>query len=252
MSPAPITPIGLAADPNGNGDQQLDEVIESMRSIQTEDDRWHLAEKLAVLIPSGSSGFDKVLDKAASEGVAGGLSINTLRLYRDTANRWAADKRVRNVSFSAHRESMAMPSIDEAARMLADMARTQGADKVTVASVRKAVAIKQGKAPKPAPAKPQTTTVDHVLDDLKAGGKELIQGIPAATPLSELDELQAGLNKVLQHVERLRAKASQKAQAAAKKAIPEARKALADASKKEPTAAPAKAAGARKGDLRGL
>src|SRR5262252_625828 len=117
------------------------EVIDAMRSIQTEGDRWHLAESLVALIPTGASGFDKIIDKATQEGVAGSLSANTLRLYRDTASRWSEDQRVPNVSFSAHREAMVLPTIPQAAKMLNDLAKNVGPSKVTVAAVRKAVAI---------------------------------------------------------------------------------------------------------------
>lgn len=202
----------------------MGEVIEAMRSIQSESDRWHLAESLRQMIPSGLTGFSDIIDAATAEGVAGSLSANTLRLYRDAAARWPADKRVPNVSFSAHREAMVLPSIDEAARVLAQLAKQLGAAKVTVAEVRKAVAVKQGKVTKAAAAassstsKGATTTQANVLADLMAGAPTLIASITATTSPTELDKLHAGLTKTIGHVERLRAKAARKATAAAKKA----------------------------------
>src|SRR5215472_10648050 len=96
-----------------------DEVIEAMRSIHSESDRWHLAEALFKKIPSGLQGFQEIIDKASAEGVAGNLSVNTLRLYRDTASRWPANKRVADVSFSGHREVMALPgTVDGQAKLL--------------------------------------------------------------------------------------------------------------------------------------
>ena len=207
---------------NGNGNgaattklnaKDLEIVIDAMRDVQTEGDRWHLSEALAAMIPSGDAGFDKIIDEATAEGVIGNLSRNTLRLYRDTANRWPADKRVSNVSFSAHREAMALPSIDQAVKMLNDLSKTQGASKVTVASVRKAVAIKNGKQPSTRSAGPSTTTAQggkglDVLRDLEGGGPQVITAIGNMTDSDRLDKLHAGLTKVIAHVEKLRAKAA--------------------------------------------
>lgn len=237
----------------------LNEVIDAMRSIQTESERWTLAEALRALVPTGVAGFSEVVDKATAEGVAGNLSANTLRLYRDTATRWPADKRVADVSFSAHREAMVLPSITEAQRTLTALAKQLGAGKVTVASVRKAVAVKQGK---PVPGTPaggkgnggggkagsSGPTESQALADLKSGGKLLIEMIGQDTSEGDLDKLQAGLTKVIAHVERLRAKAARKqaaaSKAAAKKGVANARAAV----KKSSTPRTRKA----QGDLRGL
>jgi hypothetical protein len=219
-------------------------VIDAMRSIQTESDRWHLAEVLAARIPEGVKGFGEILDRASKEGVAGKLSVNTLRLYRDTAKRWPSDKRVVNVSFSAHREAMAAHSIEDGRRLLADLVKTQGADKVTVASVRKAVQIKNGTA-KPSASKGTATpprSLD-VLADLTAGAPKIIAAIVEGD--ANLDAYQRGLTKALAHVEKLRAKASRKAASAKKAPASKAAPAKATAAKK--------VAGAKKaGDLRGM
>jgi hypothetical protein len=228
----------------------FDEVIDAMRSIQTEGDRWHLAESLAVLVPSGVSGFGDVIDKASKEGVVGKLSVTTLRLYRDTALRWPADKRVPNVGFSAHREAIRnIDNATEAARILRDVAKTQGASKVTVSAVRKAVAIKQGKAVATAPKPTATATkaVD-VLRDLENGGSDLIAAISGGTDADTLDKLHSGLTKAIAHVERLRAKATQKAAAAKGKAQGTPRESAAA----KPAAKKAAATSKAQGDLRGL
>jgi hypothetical protein len=223
---------------------QLVEVIAAMRSIQTEADRWTLAEALYAEIPTGQGGFDKIVDVAAAEGVPAGLKANTLRLYRDTAHRWPASKRVANVTFSAHREAMVMPSIDAAAKMLADLAKNLGADKVTVASVRRAVAVSQGKTITAAKSgnSPVAASFD-ALADLKAGASTIITSITADTSAADLDLLHAGLTKAIAHVERLRSKAARKATAA---------KSTAKSSTKPATVTAAKAARVRKGDLRGI
>jgi len=223
---------------------QFDEVIDAMRSVQTEGDRWHLAESLAHLIPSGSSGFGDIIDAATHEGVVGKLSANTLRLYRDTAIHWPVDDRVPNVSFSAHREARRnVETTKEAAKMLQDLVKTVGTSKVTVASVRKAVAIKAGKAqPAQKPATTQSATAVDVLADFIAGAPKFIAAVKADTKSTDLDKLDAGLNKALAHVERLRQKAARKAQAS---------KSSAPAKKAAPAAAKPAAKKAT-GDLRGL
>jgi hypothetical protein len=226
------------------------DVIEAMRSIQTESDRWRLAEALAARIPSGDKGLDEIVDAAAAAGVLGKLSKTTLRLYRDAANRWPADKRVANVSFSAHREAMVLDNINEAARMLGSLVKSSGgADKVTVASVRRAVAVKRGTVPaEKATANGSAATTKapalDVLTDLQAGAPQLIAAIPNATAPTELDRLHAGLSKALAHVERLQAKA---AQAARKKAAAPKRTAPKAAARKAAATPRRKAVG----DLRG-
>jgi hypothetical protein len=229
------------------------DVIEAMRSIQTEGDRWHLAEALRSQVPQGSTGFEEILDEAASAGVAGALKVNTLRLYRDTANRWPATERVPNVSFSAHREAMVLESTKAAAKMLADLSKNLGPHKVTVASVRKAIAIQRGNAV-PAPAAKAAASTNPapneagIIPDLMKSGRYLIGAItPKDFTADELDQIGNGLTKVLAHVDRLRAKEAQKAQAAAKRqATP----------KKAPAAArkrtPAKPKADVKGDLRNI
>jgi hypothetical protein len=261
---APAATTTTAAPVNG----QLTDVIDAMRDIQTEGDRWRLADRLATMIPTGASGFDRIMDKATQEGVAGSLSANTLRLYRDTSVRWPTAKRTVNVGFSCYREAERMldtHGIDEAVKLLENCVAVQGAGKVTVASVRKAVAIKQNKvspaAAQAAAASSATvsTTMKDVLSDLSTGGQALIQAIPASTSAPELDMLHAGLTKVLQHVERLRSKAAQKASASKAQGAGKGTAQAAPAKAAAPTTttpakgeAKAKDADREAGDLRGL
>src|SRR6185295_7327001 len=88
--------------------KRLEVVLDAMNDVQTEGDRWHLAEQLLALVPQGSREFNVIVDKAAQKGVLGKMSATTLRLYRDTAIRWPASKRVKGVGFTAHRESMVL------------------------------------------------------------------------------------------------------------------------------------------------
>ena len=234
-SPASITPAvgtgGQVANPVPStpapaiGGKNLDAVIDAMTDIQTEADRWVLAECLTVLIPSGSSGFDKIVDRATTDGVAGGFKAATLRQYRDTDVRWPKEKRVDKVSFTAHREAISVDGgVDVAAKMLSDMAKGPGGPgKVSAAAVRKAVSLKNKRPSSrvnrtgPAGGSPGSAPGGGDLADVKAGGQKLIQEITAQMPLTELSEIKAGLGKILQHTERLIAKANQKAQAQAAK-----------------------------------
>jgi hypothetical protein len=125
ISVGAVSPVRLVEGVSSHGCNidtvavKVGDVIDAMRSIQTEGERWHLAEELATVIPKGDGEgtvtFATIIDQATSEGVAGKLSVTTLRLYRDTAKRWPKSKRVPNVSFSAHRTAMTLP-IDGAAK----------------------------------------------------------------------------------------------------------------------------------------
>lgn len=238
---APVTNAKLS-------ESQIGKVIDSMRSIQTETDRWELAETLSKLLPSGSGGFTTILDRATAEGVSANLSVNTLRLYRDTANRWASDKRVPNVSFSAHREAMNLGDIDKAAKLLTQMARTVGASKVTIADVRKQVSIQQGKKPKSAKATAAQTTANFdVVRDIENGAKELIAAIGNETDPDKLDRLISGLKKALGKVEALSAKAAR-----AKASTKSAPKVTTPPASTPKVATASKPASKKAGDMRGL
>jgi hypothetical protein len=211
-----MTPASNATTPPNAPD-----VIEAMRSLQTEGDAWRLAEALLARVPVGdNSGFDEIMDEAAAANVLGKLSKKTLMLYRDAANRWPADKRIANVSFSAHREALVLENINESVRLLEQLVKANGAAGVTVQSVRKAIAVKRGTV-KAAPAGAAATAPKAAVDmlaDLRTGAKALIGAIGADTEDDELVKLHAGLTKTLAHVERLQAKAARKAATAAKRA----------------------------------
>lgn len=232
---------------------RIADVIDALRDVHTESDRWHLAEALRVLIPSGTNGFDKVIDEATQKGVAGKLSATTLRLYRDTAARWPVKSRVAGVSFSAHREAMVMIAADgtttKAERLLQDASKAAGGpDKVTVAQVRRAAALKQGK-PAPASRGTATSTVTtkgmDVLNDLENGAPQLLAAL-AGVDTSKLDKLHNGLSKALARVEQLRAKAQRAKSSAKAPAKPAPAKPAAQNGKRKPAAAK------RTGDLRDL
>ena len=192
------------------------DVIDAMRSIQSESDRWHLADALARQIPNGtkegSVSFATIIDEATKEGVVGKLNATTLRLYRDSANRWPSDKRLPGVSFSAHRAAESLQGgVDQQAKMLEDLVKKEGgAAKVTVAVVRRRIRAAQG-GTVPTPAASTSKRAIEVLGDLMKGAPELIGAIGVNTASDELDKLHAGLTKAIAHVERLRAKAAQRA-----------------------------------------
>jgi hypothetical protein len=196
----------------------LDKVIEAMRSIQTEGDRWVLSDALCALVPKGSD-FHQIMDKANNEKVGAGFSATTLRLYRDCAQRFPQGKRVKNVGFSAHKEALRGQSAGEAQKMLEQLVQTQGGgSKVTVRAVKRALATKQGtQKPQTQPTKkPVQTSRSHaeIVRDLMSGGGDLIKAISPAMSESDLIKLAQGLNKVLLKVDDLRAKAQAKAQQA--------------------------------------
>jgi hypothetical protein len=226
------------------------EVIEAMRSIQTEGDRWRLAEALHAQIPSGLEGFADIIDAATTAGVLGKLSFNTLRLYRDTAARWPADLRVPNVSFSAHRTAMTI-DIKAASKLLHALARQKGAGGVTVDEVRRAIAVQQGKPITATSAADKATAAAkiEIVADIKAGAPQLIASIGPDTGPDDLDKLHAGLTKAIAHVERLRAKAARKAASASKatKSV-----ATSSATARKAAASTTKTSARRRGDLRGL
>jgi hypothetical protein len=244
----------MSATPTNNGidKAKMAGVLDKMRDVQTEGDRWELAEALAAAIPKGAGGFQVIIDEATQEGVLGNLRVNTLRLYRDTAQRWPASKRVPNVSFSAHREAMVLIASDgntsAAEKMLKDISKTLGPNKVTVAQVRKNIAISQGKVPKSkaSATQPSQKQVDLLLDLRANGGKELIAAIGNTTDTDLLDKLNASLTKVIAHVEKLRAKAARSKVAAKAKApsTPAPTKSTAANGSKRPVA--------KRADMRGL
>jgi hypothetical protein len=244
----------------------MSDIMDAMRDISNEGETWKLADALNARIPTGLTGFQEIIDEATSEGVLGTLKLNTLRLYRDTASRWPADKRVSGVSFSVHREMMVAKdskgqvlSLPEQIKMIGDVQKTLAAQgkTISVRSVREAIAVKQGKQTAAqkratqAASTQQATPMSEVLNDIKKGAPNLIGAISPTASESELDKFTAGFNKALAHVEKLRMKIARAKQAskAQKAAVPAAAAPAAKANGDgESKAAPAK----RRGDLRGL
>jgi hypothetical protein len=235
-------------------------VFTAMRHIQSETERWILADALFEAVPHGEYGLGDLLEEAKQEGVAGKLSVTTLRLYRDTANRWPVASRIPGVSFSAHREAekgIKSLGATQVAKILQDMADANGPDKVTITAVRAAIAGRQGKS-----VTPKSPATFDAVADLKKGGGALIKTITASMSVSDLEAVSDGLAKVMVHVNDLRAKAARNARKKAPKASTPAKvipitKAPAAAPEVAPVAAPGAAeapAGPRrrKGDIRGL
>jgi soluble cytochrome b562 len=229
----------------------VSDVIDALQSIENENDRWHLAELLKVKVPNGDDGFDEIIAEAEAAGITKSLSVTTLRLYRDTAKRWPADKRIPGLNFSVHREVLPLIAADGntnvATRVLRDVERTakKEHEKVTVARVRAAVRIER-KMPPPKTTDAAAKAAFDALHDLQHGAPKLIAAIGSGTDADALSKLHDGLTKTLGHVDKLRARRAQKAAAKKTAAAPKpaAPKAAAPTAKK----APAK----KRGNLRGL
>ena len=221
VTPSAPTPSATALKP----------VLEAMRDVNTAQDLWILSEALVRLIPKGRSGFDTVASKAAEAGVLGGLSGNTLRVYRDTANLWPKSKRIDGVSYWAHKEAMRnQTDVDKAAALLTKLATTpdakgrKGPDRVTLSRVKQAASLGSKKGPGAVQkAKPNVRSID-LLADLLNGAPSLIAAVTTSTTSEDLDKLQSGLDKASAHVTRLRSKAAQKAKSKANKASAPAEK----------------------------
>lgn len=200
-------------------------ILDAIRNMQNETSAWVLADALAAEIPSGMTGLAQILDEAKGLGIAGKkLTVNTLRLYRDSANRWPAADRVENVSFSAHRAAMVLEKA-EAKKLLETLAATLGAANVTVAQVRDAVAAKRGtptKMPTAAAVSANQSMNPNqgqqgpawqtmaIADLTHNTGADLVGAI---TDTTDLDALHRGLTAVLTAVESAKAKAARKAKA---------------------------------------
>lgn len=249
---ATVTSINLATNT---------EIIEAMRSVAVGSDHWRLGEALAVQIPAGQGGFDEIIEEAKAAGVDTGLSATTLRLYRDAALRWPADKRVPNVSFTAHREALPLADVAARRKLLIDMAAEMGASKVSAGKVKARVkeikAFQDGTATVSATRKtPEEVAAIAMLADVLAGSPMLIKAIGTGKDL-DLDKLHAGLNKALAKVDGLRAKANLRAQTAAKRATTAAPKATTTPKttpkpKTTPRTTPKASTTPKAGDLRSL
>jgi hypothetical protein len=243
-----MTLTAVAAPSGTSGKFNVDVVIDAMRDLHSEHDRWHLSDVLLAQVPVGGgwAEFDAIIAKADEEGIAGGLSAKSLQLYRDTAAKWPEAKRIKGLSFSAHREAQPLIdvfNVDKAIDVLNGTIKQNGLANVTIKKVRDAVAAAQNKPLPSEKAGKAMTTYDAVIADLRSGGKELIAAI-GRPDRDALKELKVGLTRVLGQVDKLEAKAVQRA-AAAK--TPEATPAPARA---KPAAS--NGASRKRGDLRDL
>ena len=229
-----VTPISQAKS------FSIDAVVNKMRDLHDENDRWQLAEELFRQIPTGTAGFEQIIAKANEEGVAGKLTVSTLRQYRDAVSRWPSDQRVKGVTFTAHREAANLGDTAKASKLLTGLVKAHGANGVTVTRVREAVRVAQNKPVRPTTRGANKAPAFDALADLKDGAKKLIASIGSDTDADALDKLHAGLTKAIGHVERLRVKAARKA---APKAAPVA---------KQAAKAAANGTGRKAGDMRGL
>lgn len=250
--------------------KSFDTVCDALRDVHDEASLWRLSDELVKVAPAGVESVQKVVDQANARGIPT-KSTNTLRLYRDVAIRFPASERVPLVTFSAHREAIAVGDVKQAKAILEELSRKHGAANVSVTTVKQAIGAATGKvpvAPKSAAAKQQSGYAD-VAYDLSMGGKKFIAALDEIVGVRgvTLDGLHAGLTAVLVQVDSRRAKAARKAQAdkdAAKskgtvvdpKKSPAARKAIAAAkngAKVQPSGkAVAKAGAGKAGDLRDL
>jgi hypothetical protein len=224
---------------------QFDKSLETMKTLESETDKWAFADALLDEVPDGQLHRFEDLRKEADEAGLNPASEHTLRMYRDTARRWPEDKRVEGVSFSAHRETTDP-------KVLRDLVKAMGGTgKVTVKAVREAAAAAAGNTAKAAKAK--RAGFDAISDLLNNKGGKLIDAIDPA--VHDLDTLQVGLNAVLAHVEKLRVKKTRASRKRGLQPVPSTPaapqpKAVKAEAKEEATEAPKPRK--PRGDLRGL
>lgn len=237
----------------------FDTVVDALRDVHDEASLWRLSDELVKVAPSGVAVVEQVVAAAKTRGIPT-KSANTLRLYRDVAHRFPVSERVELVSFSAHREAIAVGDVKLARKTLEDLAAKHGPAGVTVTTVKQAIGAATGKVPaKKAAAK--SSTYRDLAVDLESGGKAFIAELDAlvATNGVTLDGMHAGLTAVLTAVEAKRSKANRKSSSRSRKPVdpsksPAARKAKAAANRAASKSkhAPAKAAAGKAGDLRDL
>jgi hypothetical protein len=248
--------------------KSFDTVCDALRDVHDEASLWRLSDELVKIAPSGVASVDEVVAQAKLRGIPT-KSTNTLRLYRDVAIRFPASERVPLVTFSAHREAIAIGDVKKARAVLEELVKRHGPAGVTVTTVKQAIGAATGNVK---PAKAQVVASKgyaEVAADLSKGGKKFIAALDSIVGVDgvTLDGLHAGLSAVLTQVEVLRSKAARKAQAAKvapkngtvvdPKKSPAARKAIAAARNGKPTPsgkvlAKAGAKAGKRGDLRDL
>jgi len=249
---------------SSNISHQYDSVCDALRDVHDEASLWKLSDELVVIAPKGVESVEQVVNQAKARGIPT-KSTNTLRLYRDVAHRFPKGKRVTLVSFSAHREAIAIGDTDQAVTILEELAKQYGPEGVTVTTVKNAVQKATGKTPttKAKTAAVKTTYADIALDLCTSNCNAFIADLDAIAALSGVtfDGLHAGLTNVLAQVEKRRAKAAAKAAADKAKAAkqgttpvtrPTTGKPAATRRPSTKAAAGKAVAGKGKGDLRGL
>src|SRR5262245_19532023 len=117
--------------------KSYDDVCTAIRDVHDEASLWHLSDELVKIAPSGVDSVAKVVAQATARGIPT-KSTNTLRLYRDVAIRFPASQRVPLVSFSAHREAIAVGDVKQARKILDELVAKHGAAGVTVTTVKSA------------------------------------------------------------------------------------------------------------------
>jgi hypothetical protein len=249
-------------------DHKYDGVCDAIKDVHDEASLWKLSDEIVRVAPQGVAAVDAIVDQAKARGIPT-KSTNTLRLYRDVAIRFPATERVALVSFSAHREAIAIGDVSKARQVLIDLAAKHGAAGVTVTTVKSAIGAATGKvptAPKSGKAGTQSTYADVGLD-LMSGGKAFIRELGPMVEVKgvTLDGIHAGLVLVLAAVEAKRVKAARKV-AASKSAHKAASRPVVDPKRSAAAATaraaaskaasgkrtPVKAGAAKAGDLRDL
>ena len=248
--------------PASRKDAAFDTVCEAIKDVHDEASLWRLSDELVVIAPAGVQSVENVVAQAKARDIPT-KSVNTLRLYRDVAIRFPANERVAGVSFSAHREAIAIGTTAEAVQVLDDLVKQHGAAGVTVTTVKAAVQAKSGKVSAPKQSvKPQSALADVARDLSNNAGKGFISELDALTAINgiTLDGLHAGVSHLLAAIESKRARAARKAAQAAKstpkvqpaKAGPRNGKAATSGKATPVKASAGKAAAGKAGDLRDL
>jgi hypothetical protein len=201
--------------------QSFDSVCDAIREVHDEASLWRLSDELVKVAPYGVDAVKRVVVEAKSRGIPS-KSVNTLRLYRDVAARFPAADRVPLVSFSAHREAIAVGDATEARRILLELSAKHGPEGVTVATVKAAIGAATGKVTPVRGGSSSTGVTAATVQslsyaefgaDLSNGGKKFLAHLDGmlSVPNVSLDGLHAGLSTVLAEVESRRGKAARKA-----------------------------------------
>ena len=254
MSTSTIAPAPVKA--------AFDDVCDALRDVHDEASLWRLSDELVKIAPSGVQSVEDVVTQAKARGIPT-KSTNTLRLYRDVAIRFPANERVPLVSFSAHREAIAIGDVAKARKVLQELAAKHGPDGVTVTTVKKAIGAATGKVSATPSPKAKGTSYDDIAVDLSTGAKKFLGELDAMLGVQgvTLDGFHAGLSAVLAKVEDKRAKAARRkvtpkaapaVDPSKSRAARHAREAASKAASKPSPNGAARKRSVKAGDLRGL